>query len=103
MRLVMTGAAVLLLSHFTALADNQQLEQSPSLVRTWSNHSRRVSSLCFTPDGKSILSGSFDKTVRLWDIDTGEEVRRYAGNENSVRQVASIMLTSVSVGTMRDN
>jgi WD40 repeat protein len=35
-------------------------------------HSQVVSSIVFSPDGKHIASSSYDKTVRLWDIKTGE-------------------------------
>ncbi len=41
-------------------------------------HGRNVHSVAFSDDGQTLLSGSFDGTVRLWDRDTGKELRRFA-------------------------
>jgi RNA polymerase sigma factor (sigma-70 family) len=41
-------------------------------------HGRNVHSVAFSEDGKTLLSGSFDGTVRLWDRATGKELRRFA-------------------------
>ena len=39
-----------------------------SLVATLEGHTDRIRTLCFTKDGSKLLSGSCDKTVRLWDV-----------------------------------
>ncbi len=42
-------------------------------------HMAKVNSLAMTPDGKQIVSGSQDKTVRVWDIETGKTLRVIRG------------------------
>ena len=41
---------------------------------TLTGHSRDVTSVAYSPDGKHIVSGSEDKTVKIWDSSTGKEV-----------------------------
>ena len=47
-----------------------------------------VSSVRFAPDGRTLVSGGYDKTVRLWEVSTGKERRRFLGHENMVQSVA---------------
>ena len=37
-------------------------------------------SVAITPDGNSALTGFFDGTIVLWDIETGTEIRRFSGH-----------------------
>jgi RNA polymerase sigma factor (sigma-70 family) len=37
-------------------------------------HGFNISSIAFSPDGKAIATGSYDRTLRLWDTATGEEL-----------------------------
>ena len=41
------------------------------------SHKGIVSSLAFTPDGRRLLSGSWDQTVKIWDTQTGAEKASY--------------------------
>ncbi len=40
-----------------------------------------VSQLAVTPDGKRVISGSEDNTLRLWDLGSGQELRTLAEGE----------------------
>ena len=40
------------------------------------NHEREVTSVTFSPDGKYVATGSYDKTARVWDISSGKEKNR---------------------------
>ncbi|MBV9125959.1 MAG: hypothetical protein JO112_21620, partial [Planctomycetes bacterium] len=44
--------------------------------------------LAFTPDGRQVISGSDDSTLRLWDVATAREQRCLQGHEDSVTSVA---------------
>jgi WD40 repeat protein len=40
-------------------------------------HAEAVTFVAFLPDGKAILTGGLDNTLRLWDRATGKELRRF--------------------------
>ena len=41
---------------------------------TLSGHSDNVLSVAYSPEGKHVISGSWDNTVKIWDAHTDEEV-----------------------------
>lgn len=48
----------------------------------------KIWSLAFSPDGKTLASGSGDTFVYLWDPATGKQIRRLDGHQHWVRSVA---------------
>jgi len=42
---------------------------------TLTGHSSQVTSVAYSPDGKHIVSGSCDRTVKIWDAHSGKKVR----------------------------
>ncbi|HEY7310050.1 MAG TPA: sigma-70 family RNA polymerase sigma factor [Gemmataceae bacterium] len=57
-------------------------------IRRWQAHAFMVSSLDFSPDDKTLVSGAFwECGPRLWDVATGEEVRSFVGHTSSVDRV----------------
>jgi RNA polymerase sigma factor (sigma-70 family) len=51
-------------------------------------HAEGVTCSAFSPDGKTLISSSHDGTLRLWDVLTGKERRRFLCQEGGVRRLA---------------
>ncbi|PWY80557.1 WD40 repeat-like protein [Aspergillus heteromorphus CBS 117.55] len=49
-----------------------------------------ITSLCFSPDGRLLFAGCWDKTVWSWDVASQAPQRRYEGHTDFVRSVASV-------------
>ncbi|HEY7153570.1 MAG TPA: WD40 repeat domain-containing protein [Gemmataceae bacterium] len=51
-------------------------------------HRGAVHQLAFAPDGRSAASAGEDRTIRLWDLASGEEKRRFEGHADEVMSLA---------------
>ena len=51
-------------------------------------HTGKVTSLCLSSDNRSVLSGSTDQTLKLWDVATGQCVRTFKGHTDTVNSVS---------------
>ncbi|KAK9709656.1 cross-pathway control WD-repeat protein cpc2 [Basidiobolus ranarum] len=51
-------------------------------------HNHFISDLSISSDGQFALSASWDKTLRLWDLNTGVTTRRFVGHDKDVTSVA---------------
>ncbi|MGH8525488.1 MAG: WD40 repeat domain-containing protein, partial [Gammaproteobacteria bacterium] len=65
-------------------------------------HQDSVSAVSFSPDGKTLASGSDDYTVRLWDLATGKELRRLS-HESVVYAVSFSPGGKTLASASRDN
>jgi GAF domain-containing protein len=58
------------------------------LDHTLKGHSGWVTGVAFSPDGRRLASGSWDQTVKFWNVSTGQELSTVGGKMNEVQAVA---------------
>src|SRR5204863_5756097 len=54
----------------------------------FTGHRDKIRSVDFSPDGRRLVTASWDKTVRIWDTATGAELKRLADPESSFQFAA---------------
>ena len=57
-------------------------------VALLAGHTGSVTSIAFSPNGGTLASGSRDKTVRLWNAETGALKQTLAGHKGAVNSIA---------------
>jgi len=58
------------------------------LLRTLLGHRGGVTAVALSADGRRALSGSMDRTLKSWDVETGQELRTFVGHGEGVLAVA---------------
>jgi WD40 repeat protein/tRNA A-37 threonylcarbamoyl transferase component Bud32 len=81
------------ISHFpnaNFLSANSLLSggQKNSLVNTLTGHSKQVYSVAITPDGQTLVSGSRDNTIKLWNLPDGKPLDTLSGHTDKVKSIA---------------
>ena len=91
-----TGQQLKQLNQKTQEEDNTRSKTMAALWQTvygvrehnsFKGHEARVLSVSFSPDGKTIASGSADKTIKLWSLD-GRLLQPFTGHEDRVWSVS---------------
>ncbi|MGO9985657.1 MAG: hypothetical protein ACLPIX_15800 [Rhodomicrobium sp.] len=67
--------------------DIAKAEPAPPL-KTFEGHGSDVTSAALSSDGRQALSGSRDRTLKLWDVETGRLLKTFEGHSDEVLSVA---------------
>ncbi len=50
-------------------------------------HEESTAFVAFSPDGRTLASSSWDNTIRLWDLETGKELRKLTGHRGKAQSL----------------
>ena len=67
---------------------NPKLESYGVPFRSLHGHSHFIQDVALSNDARFALTGSWDGTMRLWDLDAGKTVRRFVGHTKDVMSVS---------------
>ncbi|MCA2945993.1 MULTISPECIES: WD40 repeat domain-containing protein [unclassified Microcystis] len=66
----------------------QEIRTLPLQLYENTGHNKSVTSVSFSPDGKTLATGSGDNTIKLWNVETGQEIRTLTGHNSNVNSVS---------------
>src|SRR6516165_5079061 len=88
-RLIAVGSILVVATSAVVLA--QEPDKPKELVATFAGHQETVYGVALSGDGKQLLTASFDKSIKLWDVASAKELRTFGGekgHQNLVLDVA---------------
>ena len=65
-------------------------------IKAYPEHTQRITSVAFSPDGKTIVSGSWDRTIRLWDAHTNKLIHTLLVESTSYEYLGTVSSVAFS-------
>ena len=75
-----------------AKGGNQAVTRTP--VMTLAGHKEGISGVCWEEDKSSVVTASWDHTIRVWDTEMGGMKTELVGNKSSTEKLFQELLTS---------
>lgn len=81
------SAALMLMKPEELSGSNHSVHQSSSCKNIFA-HKEAVLSLAVSPDGKYLISGGFDRMIKIWSLPSGALIKRIKAHRGDVRALA---------------
>jgi WD40 repeat protein len=57
-------------------------------VATWQGHENSIFTVQWHPDGTQLITGSGDRTARLWDVETQRTLNAFEGHTGTIKSIS---------------
>lgn len=99
----LAGTLIALSEPLRDLIHYTSMEYSASSVLNFQGHSECVTSVAFSPDGRSLVSRSDDNTVRLWRVSTGDQIGSPFQSQSSTTRCVAFYEDSTILAACSDD
>ena len=65
----------------------------PGSGKALKGHVETVYSVAFHPTIRQVVTGSFDKSVKVWDVNSGKEIKSFSGQQGHQQMVLSVAIS----------
>src|SRR5262245_47862036 len=93
MKLTRLVLPLLLAAGLVGLAAAQK-DETPEGAIVLKGHTEAVYGVAFSPDGKYVVTGSFDRSIKVFEAATGKEFKSFAGAQGHQNLVIGITLSA---------
>ncbi len=83
---IFVPAAALLFPKASQMSATASADKPNLVIQT--GHTDSAHTIAFSPDGSLLASGSSDRTVKLWEVSTGRQIRSFEGTDFKVESIA---------------
>lgn len=98
----LTYTLILALASISTLSSNaQQVVNKP--LQSLSGHKGIVDAIVYSPNGKFIASTGWDKTIKVWDAESGALVHDFVAHDGAVNCLAYSRDNKMLISGARDN
>ncbi|WP_235526509.1 hypothetical protein [Nostoc piscinale] len=70
------------------VTSNLEIPETWKCIKTFKGHLGRVNAIAITPDGNTLVSGSDDRQINLWNLKTGKWLYTFSGQAEAVLSLA---------------
>ena len=87
---VIIGGSLYTILHLTNQPDKSEIifHKNITKIRTLAGHKSFVNYLEISADGRNLFSASADKTIKIWNLATGQVIRTLSGHTSAVNYLA---------------
>lgn len=92
-RMAMSALVAFILFTIVPTSWSQDVEPPPDAIAVLKGHTEPVYSADYSPDGKFVITASFDKTLKIWDSTTGKELATFGGTTGHQKMVLNVAVS----------
>jgi WD40 repeat protein len=101
-KLISERSAIIISSAGAELFDFNTGKQLQIFREENNYHNSEITCIAFSSDSKILASASYDLTIRLWDVETGKQIKLIEGHSSTIFEISFVNCDGILVSISAD-